>query len=125
MRLPAVATATTAWIPRLASPRFHHHPREAELATYGPLYHLLLTADAQPPDLLQPYCNQASTRWYTMDKATLPARRRPPKQALFPDTVGRASMYASKLVAGAGVTVLKPARRLFVFPAKSLEITSF
>jgi hypothetical protein len=43
-----------------------------------------------------------------MDKVRLPDRRKPPKQAQFPDTLGRASMYASKLVTGAGVSGSSP-----------------
>jgi hypothetical protein len=39
-----------------------------------------------------------------MDKVRLPDRRKPPKQARFPDAPVRASMHASKLVAGAGVS---------------------
>ena len=58
--------------------------------------------------VLQPYCNRASTHWYTMDKATPPDHRKPPKQAQFPDAQGRASMCASKLVAGAGVSGSSP-----------------
>jgi hypothetical protein len=50
------------------------------------------------PNLLQPYCNRASTCWYTMDKATPQDHRNPPKYAQFPDAPVRASMYASKLV---------------------------
>jgi hypothetical protein len=65
--------------PRLASPRFRRRPREAEIATHGLLYHLLLTADARAPDLLQPYCNRASTRWYTVDKTMAPDDPKPPK----------------------------------------------
>jgi hypothetical protein len=31
--------------------------------------------------VLQPYCNRADTRWYTLDKRTLPIHRNPHKQA--------------------------------------------
>src|ERR671913_2105236 len=55
-----------------------------------------------------PYCSRADTHWYTMDKVRPPDHPKPPKQAQFPDAVGRASMYASKLVAGAGVSGSSP-----------------
>ena len=29
---------------------------------------VIITTDARPPNVLQPYCDRASTRWYTMDK---------------------------------------------------------
>ena len=51
--------------------------------------------------VLQPYCNRASTHWYAMDKTIALDHPTPPKNAQFPDTVGRARTYASKLVAGA------------------------
>ena len=60
------------------------------------------------PNLLQPYCNRASTHWYAMDKVTPPDRRKPPKQAQFPDAPVRARTYASKLVAGAGLSGSSP-----------------
>ena len=56
----------------------------------------------------QTYCNRASTRWYTMDKATPSDYRKPPKQVRFPDAVGRPRTYASQLVAGAGVSGSSP-----------------
>jgi hypothetical protein len=43
-----------------------------------------------------------------MDKPTPPIHRNPHKQAQFPDALGRARMYASKLVAGAGVSGSSP-----------------
>src|SRR3712207_3534640 len=39
-----------------------------------------------------------------MDKATPPDHRKPAKQAELPDMPGRGSTYASRLVAGAGVS---------------------
>jgi hypothetical protein len=57
------------------------------------------------------YCNRADTHWYTMDKATPPDHRKPPKQAQFPDAPGLARTCASKLVAGAGQR-FESARRL-------------
>src|SRR5215211_8170042 len=50
------------------------------------------------PHVLQPYCNRASTHWYTMDKVLPPGRGKPPKQAQFPDAPGRPGTRASKLV---------------------------
>ena len=44
------------------------------------------------------YCNRASTHWYTMDKATPLNRRKPPKQAQFPDALGRIGTCASQLI---------------------------
>jgi hypothetical protein len=64
--------------------------------------------------VLQPNCNRASTRWYTIDKVTPPDHRKPPKQARFPDTLGRTRTYASKLIAGAGQR-FESARRLSIF----------
>jgi hypothetical protein len=61
--------------------------------------------------VLQPYCNRVNTHWYTMDKTIPPDPRKPPKQAQFPDVSGQASMYASKLVTGAGQR-FESARRL-------------
>ena len=55
-------------------------------------------------DLLQPYCNLADTHWHTMDKTIPPDDPKLPKYAQFPDALVRASMYASKLVTGAGVS---------------------
>ena len=43
-----------------------------------------------------------------MDKSTPPDHRKPPKEAQFPDAVGRARTCASKLVAGAGVSGSSP-----------------
>src|SRR5215204_4656648 len=43
-----------------------------------------------------------------MDKVRLPDRRKPPKQARFPDALGRAKTDSSKLVAGAGVSGSSP-----------------
>ena len=68
-------------------------------------------------NVLQPYCNRASTHWYAMDKATPQNHPKPPKQAKFPDALGRLRTCASKLVPGAGQR-FESARRLFVFPAK-------
>jgi hypothetical protein len=50
------------------------------------------------------YCNPADKHWYTMDKVRLPESRKPPKQAQSPDTAVQARTYASKLLAGAGVS---------------------
>jgi hypothetical protein len=55
-----------------------------------------------------PYCNQADTHWYTIDKATPPDDRKPPKQAPYSDAPVQARTYASKLVAGAGVSGSSP-----------------
>jgi hypothetical protein len=46
----------------------------------------------------------SDTHWYTMDKATPPNHRKPPKYADSPDAVGWARTCASKLVTGAGVS---------------------
>src|SRR5215208_5694414 len=43
-----------------------------------------------------------------MDKVRLPDRRKPPKQARFPNALGRAKTDSSKLVAGAGVSGSSP-----------------
>ena len=69
--------------------------------------HSLLIISSAPPMLdrrtyCNPYCNRADTHWYTLDKAISPEHRKPHKQAGKPDAPVRASMYASKLVAGAG-----------------------
>jgi hypothetical protein len=34
------------------------------IGSYGSVYQLLAAADAQPLDLLHPYCNWADTGWY-------------------------------------------------------------
>ena len=41
---------------------------------------------------------RTDTHWYTMDKVRPPDHQKPPKQAAFPDTPGRARMHSSKLV---------------------------
>jgi hypothetical protein len=57
-----------------------------------------MSGSIQPANLLQPYCNLADTGGYALDKAIPPDLQKPPKQAQFPDTVGRAGTSASKLV---------------------------
>jgi hypothetical protein len=71
------------------------------------MLHCRITS-SRPRKYCNPYCNRAGTHWYTMDKVRLPDRREPPKQAQFPDAPVRASIYASKLVAGAGVSGSSP-----------------
>jgi hypothetical protein len=73
-------------------------PTEARASGARQAYLFLLAAGMQPRKVLQPYCNRADTHCYAMDKEIPPDRRKPPKQAGFPDALGRASMYASKLV---------------------------
>ena len=46
----------------------------------------------------------SDTHWYTMDKPIPLYRRKPPKQAQFPDTLGWVRTCASKLVTGAGIS---------------------
>src|SRR5919112_2171808 len=57
-----------------------------------------MSGSIQPANLLQPYCNLADTGGYALDKAIPPDLQKPPKQAQFPDAVGRAGTSASKLV---------------------------
>src|SRR5918999_5222842 len=54
----------------------------------------------------------SDTRWYTTDKVRPPDHRKPPKQAQFPDAVGRASMYASKLVMSRSAIRVRSSARL-------------
>ena len=65
--------------PRLASPRFRRRLREADSDPRPPLSSPPRRLDARAPDLLQPYCNRASTRWYTVDKTMAPDGPKPPK----------------------------------------------
>jgi|SRR5215211_1116582 hypothetical protein len=74
---------------------------------------LTTSTNCRPRMYCNPYCNRADTHWYTMDKSTPSDHRKCPKQARFPDAQGRARMYASKLVAGAGKR-FESARRLFI-----------
>src|SRR5829696_10434767 len=60
-----------------------------------------------------PYCNRADTQWYTMDKATPPDRRKPPKKAQLPDAVGRAGTSASKLVMSRSAVRVRSSALLF------------
>src|ERR671916_948461 len=78
------------------------------------MLHCRITS-SRPRMYCNPHCNRASTRWYTMDKVRLPDRGKPPKQAQFPDAVGRASTYASKLVMSRGKR-FEFARRLALCP---------
>ena len=71
-----------------------------------------MSGSIQPANLLQPYCNLADTGGYALDKAIPPDLQKPPKQAQFPDAVGRAGTSASKLVMSRGKR-FESARRLF------------
>ena len=71
------------------------------------MLHCRITS-SRPRKYCNPYCNRAGMHWYTMDKVRLPDRRKPPKQARFPDAPVRARTHSSKLVTGAGVSGSSP-----------------
>jgi hypothetical protein len=58
-------------------------PTKQLLTGVGSLLLLVVTMSVvgylSAPSLLQPYCNRASTRWYTMDKVRLPNHQKPHK----------------------------------------------
>src|ERR671911_321971 len=60
-----------------------------------------------------PYCNRADTPWYTMDKGESPDHRKSPKLAQFPDALGRARTYASKLVMSRSAVRVRSSALLF------------
>ena len=73
------------------------------------------------------YYNRASIGYYVADTCDLPKRRKPPKQAQFPDVPGWARTYSSKLVMSRKAVRVRSSALLFTckyckkveYPARS------
>ena len=90
--------------------RKHERPRH-EPAFSGPAYLLqpyCSRCSCRGRSYPRAYCNRTDTGWCVTDTRLAQSRRKPPKQAQFPDTVGRARTCSCKLVAGAGVSGSSP-----------------
>ena len=105
--------------PRLWKHSSNWHPLRSPRTCLG--RHRLPHSQHELPTthVLQPYCNRADTHWYTMDKGKPPDRRKPPKEAQFPDTVGRARTCASKLVMSRSAVRIRSSALIFGLPMRN------